>query len=65
MFIKNDNEVYYLDDEFDHTYNKLHDAFESLYDNIKKFSYKYSQLKKSHACLLIKKNIREESLDCN
>jgi hypothetical protein len=30
------------------TYNELHDVFETLYDEYKKFSSKYSLLKKKH-----------------
>jgi len=47
MEIKSDNEVLSLDDESDLSYNELHDVFETLYDEYKKFSSKYSLLKKT------------------
>uniref|UniRef100_A0A2K1YGD8 UBN2 domain-containing protein n=1 Tax=Populus trichocarpa TaxID=3694 RepID=A0A2K1YGD8_POPTR len=38
MAIKNKNELQSLDDESDPTYDELHDAFESLYDEFKKLA---------------------------
>jgi len=46
MAIKSDNDVLSLDDEYDLSYDELHDEFESLYDGFKKLGHKYSSLKK-------------------
>ncbi|KAJ7012627.1 hypothetical protein NC653_002622 [Populus alba x Populus x berolinensis] len=56
MAIESENDVLPLDDEFDLSYDELHDAFESLYNGFKKLGYKYSSLKKIYACLLVEKN---------
>jgi len=58
--IESDNEVFFLDDESDLSYDELRDAFESLYDEFKKLGHKYSSLKKSHACLIIEKYALEK-----
>jgi cell division protein FtsB len=55
MASERENEVHFLDDESDHSYNELHDAFKSLYDEFRKLGSKYSSLKKSHTCLLDEK----------
>jgi hypothetical protein len=60
MVIESDNEELFSDDESDVSYNKLHNAFETLYDEYKKLGSKYSLLKKNHACLLVKKNTLEK-----
>ncbi|KAJ6964309.1 hypothetical protein NC652_002552 [Populus alba x Populus x berolinensis] len=65
MAIESENDVLYLDDEFDLSYDELHDAFESLYNGFKKLGYKYSSLKKIYACLLVeKKYIKKEGMNC-
>ena len=46
----------------DLSYNKLHNAFETLYDEYKKLGSKYSLSKKNHACLLVEKNILEKKV---
>jgi hypothetical protein len=53
MAIKSDNDVLFLDDESDLSYDEPHDAFESLYDGFKKLGHKYSSLKNNYACLLV------------
>ncbi|KAJ6882365.1 hypothetical protein NC651_028836 [Populus alba x Populus x berolinensis] len=58
--IKSENKVHFLNDESDLSYNELHDAFESLYDEFRKLSSKYSSLKKIHICLFVKKEILEK-----
>jgi hypothetical protein len=49
-----------LNDEFDLSYNELHDAFKILYDEYKKLGFEYSLLKKNHACLLVEKHTLEK-----
>jgi hypothetical protein len=58
--IESDNEVISLNDEFDLSYNELHDAFKILYDEYKKLGSEYSLLKKNHACLLVEKHTLEK-----
>jgi agmatine/peptidylarginine deiminase len=66
MEIKSKNKVQSSNDESNPTYEKLHDALEYLYDEIKKSGSKYSILKKNYACLLVEKKIFEkERLHCN
>ena len=60
MVIESENDVLFLDDEFDVSYDELHDAFESLYNGFKKLGHKYSSLKKIYACLLVEKNALEK-----
>jgi len=49
-----------LDDECDLSYDELYDAFELLFNEFKTLGYKYSSLKKSHACLLVEKDALEK-----
>jgi hypothetical protein len=42
--------------ESEPTYDELHDALESLYDEFKKLCLKYVILKKNYACLLVEKS---------
>ncbi|KAJ6884681.1 hypothetical protein NC652_031628 [Populus alba x Populus x berolinensis] len=60
MAIKSDNKVLSLDDESDLSYYKLHNVHESLYNEFKKPCHKYNSLKKSHACLLVGKDVLEK-----
>jgi hypothetical protein len=60
MAIKSDNDVLFLDDESDLSYDEPHDAFESLYDGFKKLGHKYSSLKNNYACLLVEKDALEK-----
>jgi len=61
MAIESDNEILSSDYEFDFSYNELHDAFETFYDEYKKLGSKYSLLKKNHACLFVEKNILKKT----
>ena len=38
---------------------KLHDVYESLYNEYKNSCHKYNSLEKSHACLLVEKDVLE------
>lgn len=58
--IKSENKIHFSNDESDLSYNELHDAFESLYDEFRKLSSKYFSLKKIHICLFVKKDISEK-----
>jgi len=64
--IEIDNDVFFLDDKSNLSYNELHDAFETLYDEYKKLSSKYNLLKKK-PCMFTcwEKYIRKKNMLCN
>jgi len=55
MKIKSDNEVMFLYNESDLSYNELCDVFEILYDEYKKLGFKYNLLKKTMRVYLLRK----------